>query len=875
MCNSSHYSISLRTGLFFIAVLFSSGLIRAQAPLLKLSLKDTTLEAVLNEIRNQTDIDFIFNHEEIAKCPKLSISVSGGTIDEVLKRCLQNTGLSFERVNNTIIITPDKKEKAKIRSDLPTQTLRGTVSDRDSNIPLPFATVIVLNSDPARGTTTDLDGSFRFDNLPVGRHSLMVTYVGYEDALFSEILLGSAKEVVLSVEIAERAESIGEVSISYKKGDPLNQMTSVSAVSFSVEETKRYPASISDPARMAQVFAGVSGYDDATNEIVIRGNSPNWLLWRLEGVEIPSPNHFAEEGYTSGAVSILSSNLLSTSDFFTGAFPAEYGNALSGVFDLRLRNGNNLEREYSFQAGVLGIDFAAEGPFKKGYDGSYLINYRYSTFSILDNFNVNLSKNVLPNYQDLSFKVNLPSKKAGTFSLWALGGKADDDEKYLPDTTSGENPESGYRDFTKTGMYALGLSHIIFPDEKSYVKTVISHSMGYSSENYEVMDSLGIFDRYFFDELQNRALRISTLYNRKVFGKLSLRMGIVANLLNFKYYSEAEDGSGGQHTILNSIGSTQLYQGYFQSKYAFSDRLVFNAGVHYAHFALSKDNSLEPRLGLTVKLRNKQKLSFGYGLHSKNENLPVYFVEHEQPDGSIYMPNLALKMTRSNHFVLGYEKMLRSDLQIKTEAYFQKINNLPVPNNPDKYWAPLFGGVNPGDTLANIGEARNFGLELTFQKFFTEGYYFLVTNSLFDSKYKPAAGTWYNTKYNINYITNLVGGKEFDWGENKMVGLNLKLIWAGGKRLIPIDLPASTEKGEGVYMIDELYSTQAKDYFRIDLGFNLHFFREKTEHTLSLDIQNVTNRRNVLTTQYNSETESIEDYPLAGIIPIFAYRVEF
>ncbi len=496
--------------------MFFSALIRAQAPLLNLSLEDTTVEAVLDEIRNQTDIDFIFNHEEVAKCPRVSIRVRNGTVDEVLNLCLQNTGLTFEKVKGTIIILPEKKEKPRIRSDLPTQTLRGNVRDRDSRSPLPFATVVVLNSDPVRGTTTDSAGNFRFDKLPVGRHSLMVTYVGYEDALFSEILLGSAKEVVLSVEIAERSESIGEVSISYKKGDPLNQMTSVSSVSFSVEETKRYPVSISDPARMAQVFAGVSGYDDATNEIVIRGNSPNWLQWRLEGVEIPSPNHFAEEGYTSGAVSILSSNLMSTSDFYTGAFPAEYGNALSGVFDLRLRSGNSQEREYSFQAGALGIDFAAEGPFKKGYDGSYLINYRYSTFALLDNFNVNLSQNVLPEYQDLSFKINLPTKKAGTFSLWGIGGKANDDEQYLPDTTAGENPEYGYKDFTKTGMYALGLSHIIFPDDKSYVKTVISQSMSYSSENYESMDSTGSFNPFIYDDLQNRALRISTLYNRKV-----------------------------------------------------------------------------------------------------------------------------------------------------------------------------------------------------------------------------------------------------------------------------------------------------------------------------------------------------------------------
>jgi outer membrane receptor protein involved in Fe transport len=346
------------------------------------------------------------------------------------------------------------------------------------------------------------------------------------------------------------------------------------------------------------------------------------------------------------------------------------------------------------------------------------------------------------------------------------------------------------------------------------------------------------------------------------------------NYLKYNYYSENE-ASGALEKLLNSSGSTQLFQGYFQSKYLFSDRLILNAGLHYAYFAISSDHSLEPRLGLTLKLQNNQKLSFGYGLHSKNENLPVYFIEREQPDGRIYMPNISLKMTRSSHFVVGYEKMLRKDLQIKTEVYLQYMGNLPVPNNPDKFWAPIFGGAFPGDTLANIGKGRNYGVELTFQKFFTDGYYFLVTNSLFDSKYKPANGSWYNTKYNINYITNLVGGKELNWKENKLLGINFKLIWAGGKRLIPIDLPASIEKGETVYLMDEIYSKKGPDYFRIDLGFKLHFFREKAEHILSLDIQNVTNRRNTLAIEFNPETESIKDYPLAGIIPIFAYRLEF
>ena len=867
---------TLHTLLISALFLLVSTFAFAQSETVTISLRDTTVEGILNEIRNQTDFDFIYNHEEVEKCPKVSIHVAGATIEDVLTLCLKNTGLSYEKVNNAIIITPPKRKRGSSdRSRLPTQTLRGTVIDRESKIPMPFASIELLNTDPRMGTMTDLKGAFELSKVPVGRYSIRVTYVGYDDAVLSEVLIGSAKAVVLSIAIDESSQSIGEVSVTMKKGEPLNQMVVVSGRSFNVEETKRYPASIGDPARMAQVFAGVSGTDDSKNEIVIRGNSPNWMLWRLEGVEIPSPNHFAEEGYTSGSVSILSTNMIGVSDFYTGAFPAEYGSALSGVFDIKFRNGNNQNAEFTVQAGLLGIDLSAEGPFKKGYGGSYLFNYRYSTFSLMDNLNIQISENALPNYQDLSYKINLPTKKMGTFSLWAIGGISDDDEKYLPDTLQNEDPESGYRDYTKTGMYATGISHTIFPDDKSYIKTVVSHSLSYSSEQLDRTDSLGIFRTDFYDELQSKAFRINTLYNRKISSKLTFRTGLTLNYLNYNYFSQQADTARELKTFLNSEGKTSLYQLYAQAKYQVSDRFLLTGGIHYAYFQLSNDHSIEPRLGFVVKLPRRQSISFGIGHHSKNENLPVYFVEHEAPDGSISMPHSSLKMTRSTHYIIGYDKMFGKNLNVKIEGYYQDIKNLPVPENPDKYWSPIFGGVNPADTLSNIGEGRNIGVELTIQKFFTEGYYFLITSSLFDSKYKPANGQWYNTLYNRNYINNFVGGKEFRWGETRMVGINSRVLWSGGRRLIPVDLEASKEEGHTVFLFDEIYSTKARDYFRIDVSFNLHFYKKRSEHVISLDIQNLTNRRNTWLEYYNPETESIAEYPMAGIIPILNYRVEF
>lgn len=845
---------------------------------ISLDLKDVKLEEVFQEIRNQSDVSFIFNHEEIEKAPKISISANQKTIEEVLEIALQNSGLTFEKVNNTIVIKPDKKASSNsfVDPEVIKQTIRGQVFDKDSKYPLPFATVQILNTEPAIGTTTDIDGKFALENVPVGRYNLKISYVGYADAIISDILLGSAKEAVVRAELSEQVQALGELVISAHKNDPVNDMAIINARPFNAEETKRYAATVGDPGRMAQIYPGVSGTDDAANEIAIRGNSPNWLLWRLEGVEIPNPNHFAEEGYNAGAISILSVNMLGSSDFYTGAFPAEYGNALSGVFDINLRNGNNQDHEFVFQAGVLGIDVSAEGPFKKGYDGSFLFNYRYSTLALLKNAGIEISDNTLADYQDLSFKINLPTKKAGTFSLWGIGGQAVQDEEYLPDTTYNEKLENGYRDDTKTGMYATGITHMLSLNRNSYVRSVFSRSSSYSAQDYAEMDTEGIMRDTYSDDLQNNAFRLNSYFNHKFSKRLNFRSGIGLNFLDYNYYTRSLDEDTEEwKTTLNSEGRTELYQAYSQVKYKFSDRLQLSGGLHYTHFTLSEDNSLEPRLAMSYELQNEQKIGLGYGKHTRHEQLPLYFVENELEDGSIHMPNSDLKLTRSHHFMLSYERPIFKEAFIKAEVYYQHIPNLPVSSNPDKHWSPIFGGINPDDTLANIGTGKNYGLELTLQKHFSNNYYFLITTSLFDSQYKAADDVWRNTRFNLQYINNFVGGKEIKWGDNKMIGLNGKIIWTGGKRIVPIDLEASIEEGEAVYDTDQTYATQARDYFRFDLGIKLHFFKKKTEQVISLDIQNVTNRLNDWYEVYDAENQEVIDYPMAGLIPIISYRVEF
>lgn len=424
-------------------------------------------------------------------------------------------------------------------------------------------------------------------------------------------------------------------------------------------------------------------------------------------------------------------------------------------------------------------------------------------------------------------------------------------------------------------MYATGLTHTFFPDEKSFVKTVLSHSMSYSSQTVDQMNTVGVFKDNFFDELNKHALRLNSYYNRKISSRLTLRSGFVINDISYDYYAKEIIESEFWSELLNSKGSTFLFNAYFQGKYNFTERILLTIGLHYAHFQLSKDNSIEPRMALSYEIDDKRTFSLGYGRHSKNENLPVYFVENITESGEPFRPNKDLKMIRSDHYIASFEQSLGNNMMMKLETYYQKISQLPVPVNPDKKYAPFLGGVPKYDTLANIGKGKNLGIEFTLQKFFTNNYYFLITSSLFDSKFKPADGKWYNSRYNINYVNNAVAGKEFDLGENKMLSLNAKVIWSGGKRLRTIDLEASREAEEAVYIEDDIYSTQAKDYFRIDLGIRMHFYGKKIEQVLSLDIQNITNRQNTWFKDYDPVRDRIYDYPMAGMIPVINYRIEF
>jgi hypothetical protein len=524
------------------------------------------------------------------------------------------------------------------------------------------------------------------------------------------------------------------------------------------------------------------------------------------------------------------------------------------------------------------VDFAAEGPIKKGYKGSYLANYRYSTLSMLNGIGIKIAGDVTPVFQDASFKLHLPTEKAGIFSVWGIGGLSKSEFEAERDPAKWLEADDRFDDRFKAGMGAAGLSHVYFFKSNAYLETVLSLSQNLS--RYQ-NDSLGLnFDPHPFhrESFNNSAVRASVLYNHKLNARHTVRFGTIYSSLSFDMFNESRNEQQELQTYLDNAGSTHLAQAYGQWKYRLLDNLTLNTGLHLMRLGLNGSTSLEPRAGLRWNLSERQALGFGFGVHSRHESMAVYFARQPLPDGSFSQANKNLDLAKARHYVISYDLMLRPDLRFKAETYYQDLYDVAVSADPKKSFAAFNSqeGLS-ADSLVSSGTGRNYGLELSLEKFFTNNYYFLVTGSLYDSKYTALEGVERNTRFNGNHILNVLAGKEYKVGrsQNNLIGLNIRTVWAGGNRYTPIDLERSRQEGKAVLVESQRLALKADDYFRADLRVSYRKNKPKASHIVSLDVQNVTNRLNMYRQYYDKEKMVVAKNTQAGLIPFLNYRIEF
>jgi hypothetical protein len=759
-----------------------------------------------------------------------------------------------------------------------TQVVRGKIVDAESQKPLPFTTIVILTLDPVMGTTSDDNGIFRLDKVPVGRHNIQVSFMGYESKVIPELLITSGKEIVLNIGLMEKVEIMDEVVVKAytQKDKPLNSMSTVSARSFSVEEAQRYAGGFDDPARLASSFAGVAtGYLD-DNAIIIRGNAPKGLLWRLEGIEIPNPNHFANlSTFGGGGVSALSSLMLANSDFFTGAFPAEYGNAMSGVFDIKLRTGNNEKHEHAVQIGALGLDLSSEGPFSKNGRASYLFNYRYSTFGLIKPI---LPEDAnIPNYQDLCFKINMLTNKAGIFSLWALA--ADDKIKFEADADTSvwsfaHDQEVGY---AKQRMAAIGLNHRYILGSKTYLNSTLALSGDYTEFVVDYLDfDLTPNASQYINNLNTKYTLTSTL-NHKFSAKHTNRTGFIVNNLHYNNLLKYAPSIGDDLvTAADENGSSNLIHLYSQSKFNLSSRFEFNLGMHGLYFDMNKEVVLEPRIGATYHFTDRQSISLAYGKHSRMEPQSLYFARFMEGNEVTY-PNKMLSLSKAHHFVLAYDINLSPNIRLKVEPYFQYLYDIPV--SPDSSYSTINMEADWFFTkkLVNRGTGTNLGIDLTLERFLKDGFYYLLTASLFESKYVGSDGIERSTRYNSNYVVNILVGKEWTMGisENKFLGVNARLNMQGGQRAFPLDRISSLTQGDVVYDYSRPFEDQKPNIIHMNASITYRINKKKHASIWSIQVLNLLGAEENYGYAYNYRMDQLEKNEVVVIVPSLSYKIEF
>ena len=790
----------------------------------------------------------------------------------------------------------------------PTQSVRGKVFDSETHFPLTGVRIEIFTSDSTvqYRAISDLDGIFNIENVPTGKHELTAKYMTYDTKTIT-IEVNSGKQTVIDLPLQESYVEVAEVTVTArKKGEVINELALVSAQQFSVEETNRYPGSRSDPARMASNFAGVGGADDSRNDIVIRGNSPLGVVWRVEGVDIPNPSHFAISGSTGGPVSILNNKILANSDFFMSAFPAEYGNATSGVFDLKLRNGNDDKHELTGQFGFLGTELMAEGPLSKNRNSSYLAMGRYSTLSLFQLMGIKIGTDAVPVYGDGAFKLNWKLKNGGALSLFAIGGASNiaikiSDQKEYSEEFYGEGDRDQYFG-TAMGVAGLSLKKPI--NEKTYVTSTVAYSYEQQISHHDYVDRT-------IDSTDNKTIVVNGVYpmmgykfatskasgfvsvNHKVNKKHLIKVGLNADMYMFNMTDSVLapghtlDSAASLTNFINRWdyqGNAAMIRAFFQWKWRITEKMAFTAGINNQYFSLSNSFSIaEPRIGWKLNMRNGQSLSIGAGMHSMAQ--PMYTYLYHQLDsitGEKVYHNKNMDFSRAIHSAIGYEKAFKKSLNLKIEGYYQYLYNIPVTVDSSS-----FSLINMGsgfarffpEPLKNTGTGYNYGVEITLQKFFDKAFFFMFSGTLYDSKYYGSDGNLYNTSYNGNYIANLLGGKEFKLGEKHTLSVGVKVTVAGGKRHGDVDIARTNYLQEIIYKDQNFNQYQFKDYFRTDLKISWKMNAKRATHEIGLDLVNITNQVNLLSYAYAPNLADPSAIPVAekqqlGFLPIFYYKID-
>ena len=781
---------------------------------------------------------------------------------------------------------------------LQAQTLSGSVRDADNGSPIGGASVQLFrmqSESTPLGLASDPDGLFTFEGLKPGYYRCEISAVGYDTRSFGELLVAAGKDQRLEATLLKSNNTLPDVTISAVRFGA-RPVQPLGEVALTRDQTLRFPAMFFDPGRLAAVYPGAVQTDDGTNGLSIRGNNPSALRWRLFGADVVNPNHLPNAGTFSdravaagGGVLMFSAQMMDNSALLTGNYSASMGDALGGVLDMNLRNGNKRQQEFTLQAGLIGFDVAAEGPFnpKKSNSPSYLANYRYSTVGLLGQLGVSFGDESI-NFQDISFNIHFPGKKGGGWNLFGMGGQSVNKFTHKADTTVIKLHKERFDiDFeSRTGIAGLnGLSKL---GDRTWLKTVLVLSAQENQRDANLVRGTNLenFNRQQDEITEMRLAGIVSLHHQ-VDANTRLQGGLSLNQIN--YTPQATNYIVGQRFELpfQSL-STLLAWGWVQADWrSNTNRWSAQAGMNYTQLSHNDSKAILPRFTLGYRLNARQQLVLGYTAESQMQAPGIYTTPTDFPG----LDNRGLDFTRAQQTGLKYIWNNGKNLVLRAEVFYQQLYEVPsfapgISSTPPDI---LFSVLNQSEwlrrpaNLENVGSGRNAGLELSAERFLNNGWFWLANLTLLDSKFKVNDEVeWLDTRWNSRHIFNAVAGKEWSRlkGETryKTFGVNARFVWTGGFLDRPIDLLASQQNffQETRYVGYEGYSIEYPDYYRADLRvYWKRSLGNRRNSTFAMDFQNVTARKNVAYYYFEPLTGGVKAKYQLEFIPNISWKLEF
>ena len=739
------------------------------------------------------------------------------------------------------------------------QVIRGIVKDKWSGKPL-VGTYLVLDNG-TKEVVSDSLGRFRITSVQVGRHYLSCFLTGYATWVSPDLWVESGKENVFDIILEELHADLPEIIL---QGESMPRQSMGQINLLSQEMNLRYPATFYDPARLASGMAGVTNDNDQANGLIIRNYSPNGVNWRLWGAEIINPNHTANAGTFSdrvtgnaGGVNMISMQLLDNTAFYTGLPPISYGNAGSGTLDMSLRPGNTENREYTIQAGLIGIDLAAEGPLgKSGSGSSYLVNYRYSTIGLLQKMGLELGDEAIE-FQDLSMNLSFPLKN-GSFQLFSIFGNSSNRFSGSADSSTWKGEKDPFSiDFSSS-------SRII---GARYQQGALSSTWVYSSGQFSRVATPLVLNNSLFnasyDFWSPEKLSGDTRFTKTLNGNIDFLAGL--NLTYNKQIRTLTDANISNDGIMSGL-QIAPYLGFQYQKGKWQSTL----GFHSLYFTWNNSFSAEPRFELTRKLSKQTSMSFALGKSSQLQPVQVYI-------GTGYDQNEKLDLTKLWQSSLTFKKVKDTEVW-SAQFYGSLINNIPI---SDKI-SNAFSAINILEEIINFplisdGRAFQIGTSLQHRVYWKNGFYSLINLNVGQLKYIGSDNIWRQGRFSHKYLLNATVGKEWSGLERKgkirQFGVNARFVARAGFREMSIDFDASQSLGTSVFSMENGFDQTLENYLRLDLRIYRKWNAAKRSNMLSLDIQNASSEKQIVYNYYDRVQQKILGKKQLGIIPILSYRV--